>query len=238
MAQNTNVGDQTPTGAGENTNSPVSPGNGQPIAGTPQGSQDVLELKKTVDLLSKELKGLQSRQDKGQNEVQSFMTEVKQQMASGKSLEEAEAAVNASREAQAKDDLILKMARKLGVLDDVSQDPAGNGGTVTESAAQVISELKLDANSVDVISILGKGYNAEKQELELRRLAMRPNQPQPSAAEGASLQTPAAPAAGVKDLQSAYEKKRDEIAQTLRGDAKVKALSDLKVDYRGRGLNI
>jgi len=191
---NTNVGDQTPAGAGENTNSPVSLGNGQPIAGAPQGSQDVLELKKSIELLGKELKGLQSRQDKGQNEVQSFMADVKKQMASGKSLEEAEAAVNASREAQAKDDLILKMARKLGVLDEVSQTPAaGNGGAVTNDAAKaVIAELKLDANSVDVISILGKGYDADKQELELRRLATRP-QPQPSPAESASLQSRPAP---------------------------------------------
>jgi hypothetical protein len=223
MAQTTNVGDQTPTGAGENTNSPVSPENGQPIAGTPQSSQEVLELKKSFETLSKELKGLQSRQDKGLNEVQSFMAEVKKQMASGKSLEEAEAAVNASREAQVKDDLLFKMARKLGVLDDVSQNPAGNGGTVTEAAAQVISELKLDANTPEVVSILAKGYNAEKQELELRRLATRPR-PQPSPAEAPSMQAPAPAASGndtaqkiarLAELQKQPTKNKAEINQLV-----------------------
>jgi hypothetical protein len=201
MAQNTNVGDQTPAGAGENTNSPVSSENGQPIAGTPQSSQELLDLKKGYDRLEKELRGLQSRQDVEKNETQRFMAEVKKQMANGKSLEEAEAAVNASREAQVKDDLLFKMARKLGVLDDVSQNPAGNGGTVTEAAAQVISELKLDANSADVTAILARGFNAERQELELRRLATRPR-PQPSAAESASILSGAAsPSVDVDSLQ-------------------------------------
>ena len=238
MAQNTNVGDQTQDGAGENTSSPVSPGNGQPIAGTPQSSQELLELKKRLDLTEKELRGLQSRQDVEKNDVQRFMAEVKQQMAAGKSLEEAEAAVNANRKVQEKDDLLFKMARKLGVLDDVSQTPAGNGAAVTESAAQVISELKLDANAADVVSILAKGLDPEKQELELRRLATRPR-PQPSPADSPSLQSgPPSGGQDEKSLRASYDKEITQIAQTQRGDAKIKAIADLKIKYREKGVNV
>lgn len=193
MTTNPNVGDQIPTGAGEQTNSPVSPEGGQPIAGTPQSSQELLELKKGYDRLERELRGLQSRQDVEKNDVQRFMAEVKKQMATGKSLEEAEAAVTENRKVQEKDDLLFKIARKVGVLDEVSQTAAGNGGNVTESAAQVISELKLDANNADVISILAKGFDPDKQELELRRYAMRPR-PQPSAAESPSIPAGSPPA--------------------------------------------
>src|SRR5688572_1136556 len=178
MAQTTNVGDQSQDGAGENTNSPVSPGSGQPIAGSPQSSQELLDLKREIELTRRELKGLQSRQDKELNETQRFMADVKKQMAGGKSLEEAEQAVIENRKVQEEKELLFKIARKVGVLDDVSQTTAGNGAVVTEGAAQVISELKLDANSADVISILGKGLDPDRQELELRRLATRPrNQP-------------------------------------------------------------
>src|SRR5690348_10609473 len=111
MTENTNVGDQTLAGAGETTNSPVSPEKGQPIAGTTLSPQELLALKREVELTRKELKGLQSVQDKGQNEIQRFMAEVKKQMATGKSLEEAEAAVTENRKVQEKDDLLFKIAR-------------------------------------------------------------------------------------------------------------------------------
>jgi hypothetical protein len=124
-----------------------------------------------------------------------------------------------------------------------SQAPTsqGSGATLTATdVSEVVKNYQLDANTPEVLDALRGTYrNRDHFEATMAKLALkRTTIPQPSAAEAASLQTPAASAAGVKDLQSAYEKKRNEIAQTLRGDAKVKALSDLKVDYRGRGLNI
>lgn len=213
---NPNVGDPNPAGAGGNQ-PPVSPEQGQSIAGVPQGSQEVLELRKSYERLERELKGLQSRQDKGQNEVQSFMAEVKQQMAKGKSLEEAEAAVNESREAQAKSDLLLKMARKLGVLDDVSQtSPAGNGGPVTSTAAKaVINELQLDGNAPEVVSILAKGLDPDRQELELRRFAARPRST-PDAASASTFTASPAPATNkAAEIERGY---LEELATVPRGN--------------------
>lgn len=236
MTTNTNVGNQTPDGAGENTNSPVSPENGQPIAGTPQGSQELLELRKGYERLEKELRGLQSRQDVEKNDVQRFMAEVKQQMAKGKSLEEAEAAVTESRKAQEKDDLLFKIAQKVGVLGDVSQTAAGNGGNVTDEAAQVISELKLDANAPEVLSILQKGLDPLRQELELRRLATRPR-PQPTPAESPSVRsTPASPDKAA-EIERGY---LAAIAKVPRGNTHM--VSQVKAEWRKKareaGLNL
>jgi hypothetical protein len=123
---------------------------------------------------------------------------------------------------------------------DQKPSSPGNGAALTaQEVSEVVQRYKLDANTPEVLEALRGTYrnrdhfNATMADLALRKT----NQPQPSAAESAAIQGQPAQA-GDRDLQSAYEKKRNEIAQTLRGDAKVKALSDLKVDYRGRGLNI
>lgn len=118
----------------------------------------------------------------------------------------------------------------------------GNGAALTaQDVSEVVKNLRLDANDADVINALRGTYrNRDHFEATMANLALaRVNQPQPSPAESASLQ--ASPPSGgqdLKGLQAAYEKRRNEIAQTMNGDAKIKALSDLKVDYRGRGLNI
>src|SRR5688500_3055906 len=69
-----------------------------------------------------------------------------------------------------------------------SPQAAGNGASGAVEQAKVISELQLDANSPDVISILAKGLDPDKQELELRRLAARPK-PSPSPAASTTLQS-------------------------------------------------
>lgn len=118
----------------------------------------------------------------------------------------------------------------------------GNGAELTATdVSEVVKNYQLDANQPEVLEALRSTYrNRDHFEATMARLAMaKTKQPQPTPAESGSLQAPP-PAGGtdLKGLQAAYEKRRDEIAQTQRGDAKIKALSDLKVEYRGRGLNI
>lgn len=84
---------------------------------------------------------------------------------------------------------VRQLQEQLGALKSVSAQSAGNGAGGADQATQaVINELKLDANSADVVSILSRGLDPEKQELELRRLATRPRS-QPSAAESATITT-------------------------------------------------
>lgn len=216
MTTQSNVGDQTPGGAGENTNSPVSQENGQPIAGTPQSSQELLEIRKQLELTRKELQGLQSRQDKEQNETQRFMAEVKKQMANGKSFEEAEAAVLENRKVQDREELLFKIARKVGVLDDVSQTPAGNGGNVTNFKAQVIQKAQLDANAPEVLQLLQQVTDDFDFALKVGELKARSaSRPAPDIANASTIT--AAPARGDKaaDIEKGY---LEEIAKVRRGN--------------------
>jgi hypothetical protein len=192
-----------------------------------------------MDEIDARTKSLQGDKDRAVVKTKKEVEELKAKIAEYEKLKSKGLAPDDALEEMDFRSTVRQLQEQLGRLGSVSTQAAGNGASGADTTAKaVLEELKLDANSAEVISILGKGYNAEKQELELRRLAMRSTtQPQPSAAESAAIQGQPAQA-GDRDLQSAYEKKRNEIAQTLRGDAKVKALSDLKVDFRGRGLNI
>lgn len=178
-----NVDDQTLDGAADNQ-SGVSQGGGKSIADAPPNSQEFLELKKQIELTRKELQGLQGRQDKETNDVQRFMGEVKAQMAKGLSFDEAEKAVTADRKAQEKDDLLFKIAQKVGVLDSPSQTPtAGTGGQATNEAANaVLTQYGLDGNDPEVVSKLtlqGAELKAAMADLAFRRATHQP--PSPSA---------------------------------------------------------
>jgi hypothetical protein len=145
MTDTSNVDDPNPDGAGDNQ-SPVSPEKGNSIVGAPQSSQEFLELKKGYARLESELKGLQSRQDKDKNEVQRFMEDVKAHVAKGLTLDEAEQAVVADRKASEKEELLYKIAQKVGVLDNSPQNVAGNNSNAADEAAKVFAKYGVDPN--------------------------------------------------------------------------------------------
>lgn len=146
-------------GAGTNQTS-VSQSKGSSIDGSPSSSQELLELRKEFDLAKKELKGLQSRQDKDKNELQRFMEEVKTKVSKGLSLEEAEQAVHADREVARKDDLLNKIALKLGI-DDSPQNLTGNKSNAVDAVAQVFNEFGVDPNHPEATAL----YNLKGEEL-------------------------------------------------------------------------
>jgi len=145
---------ENPNLEGAEGNQPaVSPEQGKSIAGQPQSSHELLELKKGYDRLEKELKGLQSRQDKSTNEVQRFMEEVKGQMAKGLSLDEAEQAVHANRKAAEKDELLYQIATKLGIGNS-PQSVTGNNRNTADEVAGVFSEYNVDPNDPEAVPLL------------------------------------------------------------------------------------
>lgn len=131
----------------------VSPEQGKSIDGKPQSSQEFLELKQGYARLEKELKGLQSRQDKSTNEVQRFMEDVKGQMAKGLSLDEAEKAVHADRKAAEKDALLSQIAAKLGIGNS-PQTATGTSANAADEAVSVFSEYSVDPNDPEAIPLL------------------------------------------------------------------------------------
>lgn len=215
------------TGAEGTTTPPVS----KPIEGAPQQSQELLEIKKALELTRSELKGLQSRQDKEQNEVQRFMGEVKKRMAKGMSLEEAEQAVTAENNAAQKDELLYKIAQKVGVLDSPSTPaPAGNGQGQTVDVASTLSQYGLNENDPDVAAALMSEKDVEKA--ALRVAFKRAKQPPPDASASASVQgKPPSPASN-EQLQAEYIQK----IRAARGQRReIKALQE---EYSKKGVDI
>jgi hypothetical protein len=227
-----NVENPNLEGAGGNQ-PPVSPEQGKSIAGQPDSSQELLLLKQNQARLEAELKGLQGRQDKATNETQRFMDEIRSNMAKGMSLDDAERAVNQSRETKAKDDLITKMAQKLGVLDESPQNNTGTVGNVADVVA-VISEYGLDLSD-PVVKVAFEGKQLSKQEAELlagRLLRDKSKLPTPTDAQAPSQTgTPIAPA-NVEALTEQYQKE----AMAARGNPKL--LKSLKDEARKKGVPV
>ena len=108
-------------------------------------------------------------------------------MAKGLSLDEAEKAVHENAKAREKDELLYKMAEKLGVSGSFSQPTtAGNSSDATVDVAKVVGSYGLDANDPEVVSqVLGKKFNseleAENAALKIAYRRANSNPPNPAA---------------------------------------------------------
>jgi hypothetical protein len=175
MTENPNVDNLDLEGAGGNQ-PPVSQDKGNSIAGAPQSSQEFLALAKKLELVESNLKGLQSRQDKGQNETQRFMEEIKAHVAKGLSLDEAQEAVSADREKAVKDQLLYKIAAKLG-LDDSLPNTAGNSENATDEVAKVLREYEVNENdpmAVKFIALKGAELKAAVADYAFKKSKVQP----------------------------------------------------------------
>jgi len=205
-------------GAGGATNSPVSPA--KTIDGAPDQSQGRLNIEKEIGLLRSELRGLQGRQDKEATEVQKFMGEVKKRMANGMSLDEAEQSITAEQQAAQKDDLLFKIARKVGVLDEPPSTPAGNGQPMASDAASTLQQYGLNANDPDVAeAIRGKSDPLEIKLAALEVAYKRATKPSPDASASTAVQGRPAPKsdtgamiARLQELQKFPTQNKQEIA--------------------------
>ena len=224
-----NVENPNLEGAGENQ-SPVSPEQGKSIDGKPQSSQEFLQLKQGYDRLEKELKGLQSRQDKSTNEVQRFMEDVKGQMAKGLSLDEAEQAVHANRKAAQKDDLLNQIAAKLGIGNS-PQTVTGTSPNAADEAQSVFSEYSVDPNDPEAIPLLElRGTDLVKA---VSKLAIkRAKQSTPDSSEAPSLSSGAPKPAGIEGLTNQYQK------DMLAARGKPSLLKDIKEKARKAGVPV
>jgi hypothetical protein len=230
MTEATNVEETQPEGANADQAN-VSEGKAKSIADAPPSSQELLEIRKELQLTRSELKGLQGRQDKEQNEIQRFMEDVKAQMAKGLSFDEAEQAVNKSREASLKDDLLFKMAEKLGVLGDSPQNTAGNGSNAANEVAKVFDKYGISANDPEAVPLLdlrGVDLIDGVASLAIKRAKQTPL----DASEASSISGKSAPAATPEALKSEYISKMN----AARGNRK--QIETLKAQYKDKGVDI
>ena len=191
-------------GAGGATNSPVSPD--KPIDGAPDQSQVLQKLQKDLELTRRELQGLQGRQDKETTEVQKFMGEVKKRMANGMSLEQAEQSITAEQQAAQKDDLLFKIARKVGVLDESPSNTTGNSVPVANDKASTLQQYNLDANDPDVAEAI-RGKDGSDLKLAVLEVALkRATKPVADVSAAPTIQGRPTPPAGVDALTAEYQK--------------------------------
>ena len=217
-------------GGAEGNQPAVSPEQGKSIDGKPQSSQEFLQLKQGYDRLEKELKGLQSRQDKSTNEVQRFMEDVKGQMAKGLSLDEAEQAVHANRKAAEKDELLYQIATKLGIGNS-PQSVTGNNQKAADEAASVFSEYNVDPNDPEAIPLLElRGTDLVKA---VSKLAIkRAKQSTPDSSEAPSLSSGAPKPPGLSGLTQQYQ------SDMIAARGKPSLLKDIKEKARKAGVPV
>lgn len=231
MTENPNVDGPDLEGAGSDQ-TPVSQKKDGSIAGAPQSSQELLELRQNQIRLEKELKGLQSRQDKNQNEVQRFMEEVKGHVAKGKTLEEAEQLVHQSREAEKKDQLLYQIAERLGVGNSSQTPVAGNNSDATDEAARVLADLELNPNDPEVTALFAlKGVEFAKEAGKLAVRKAKQSPPDPSEATALQGGSPA-PKPGVVQATEEYKKEMLSAPRGRSGDAQ-RALAKEKARKAG-----
>ena len=167
------------------------------------GSFDAGKLQSLIEGFGKRLeeidsrtKSLQGDKDRAVVKTRKEVDELKAKIAEYEKLKSKGLAPDEALDEMDFRSTVRQLQDQLGKLNSVSTQSAGNGEVrATDAAKAVINELQLDANAPDVISILAKGLDPDKQELELRRHAARPK-PQPSAADSPSIPagSPSAPA--------------------------------------------
>jgi hypothetical protein len=194
-----NVLDSSPSSGTAGTPTPQ----GSSGEGGSSGSFDAAKLQSLIEGFGKRIeeidartKSLQGDKDRAVVKTKKEVEELKAKIAEYEKLKSKGLEPDEALDEMDFRSTVRQLQEQLKTLNSVQNSTAGNGQSqTTEAAKAVLNELKLDANAPEVTSILAKGLDPDKQELELRRFAARPR-PQPSAAESTTIAA-SAPAGGV-----------------------------------------
>lgn len=185
---------------------------------------------KRIDEIDSRTKSLQGDKDRAVVKTKKEVEELKAKIAEYEKLKSKGLEPDEALDEMDFRQTVRQLQEQLGKLGSVQSSPAGNGQSqTTEAAKAVIDELKLDANAPEVVSILAKGLDPDKQELELRRHAARPKPP-PSATESPVL--PATPAAPAGDTVAMIAKLNELMLNRSKNKPEIDRLS-AELDKRG-----
>ena len=202
----------------------------QPI----QDATNVKNLESELNILKKELKGLQGRQDKDKSVFQEFLAEYKSQKKRGLGDEEAEEAASSvlkEREEAENQKLLLKqIAQKLG-LDPASSNIAGNNMKRATGYEKVIEKLQLDINDPIITKLMRENADITDFAIEAGKYV---NQ-QKTAPQMTEAQKPVSTAghqiqSDVSQLTSEYKSK------TMANRGNKPAIEALKKEYAEKGV--
>jgi hypothetical protein len=158
--------------------------------------EDVVTKEEFSELQS-QLRGLQGRQDKAdaqQDAYQEMIDRYEELRSDGKSSEEAKGILSKQDKDKEKDDLLMKIAQKVGVLEPSPSIGSGTVGSKAVDTNRLIEELELDPNDDKVNEILANGLDEAQTESALLRhkLGLYQSAPSISAApsKGSGAATP------------------------------------------------
>lgn len=189
MTENQTVGGEGNVGASGTPNPQVSQTPQTPIQGDVTQLLTQLEsrLEEKFGNITKEVRGLQSRQDKSENTFQAQLARMEQLTSKGLTKEEALSTMQKEdNEYQWRSSLEKK-------LDDILAGRIASAGTQAngqQKVAEVFAQIGLDPKDPRVAQHLVKNYETpEQMELAARRLEWELRQtPSPNSAQAASLQ--------------------------------------------------
>ncbi len=204
----------------------------QPI----QDATNVKNLESELNILKKELKGLQGRQDKEKSAFQEFLAEYKSQKKRGLGDEEAEEAASSvlkEREEAENQKLLLKqIAQKLG-LDPASSNIAGNNMKRATGYEKVIEKLQLDINDPIVTKLMRENTDITDFALEASKYVRQQN----NAPQLTEAQKPASTAS--RQIPSDVNQLAKEYVQKVLANRGNKAVIEaLKREYTEKGVPV
>lgn len=168
MTEETKVEKKVEAGASSPPSEPVSGETGRSIA-------DVVTKEEFSDLM-KQVRGLQGALDKQGNQLkgtQEILDRYEKLREEGKSPEEARATLDKQDKDKEREELLLKIAQKVGVLEPSPEQGPGTAEVkARETTNKVIEELQLDPNDSKVVEILGQGLSEAATEAALLRHKM------------------------------------------------------------------
>ncbi len=204
----------------------------QPSAPEGQPSADVAALQKEINELKKLYNGIKKSEDTINTRVEERVTELTSRIGRIAELAKAGKSQSEIEERLLLDEILQERKRNTS-----PGEPAGTGarGQGSVDVQGIAKQLNLDINDKDIAEAVAGGDLVNVMKVALSKAAS----PSPSAEDnplvlGGSHNREKSPA----QMQAEYEKQRDQIAQALHGDAKIRALSQLKVKYREAGLKL
>jgi hypothetical protein len=232
MAANPNVGSEAAAGATETPNQSVSQAESKPIGDV---SQLLSDFGGKLESITKELRGLQGRQDRSDGKFGDFqkqLARLAQYEKQGMSREEAIAEMTAD---DASEQRWTNLERK---LDELATRIASGGTQASgqQAVAKVFEAIGLDLKDPRVAASLLKNYkDSDAVELEAYRLQRQLSEsPNPTPAQAASMQGGGA-SGKAPDQKELWARYQAEVAQH-RGN--VLMVSDIQSKYRKEGLNV
>lgn len=204
----------------------------QSSAPSGQPSADVAALQKEIDELKKLYNGIKKSEDKINSRVEERVS------ASLSNIERiVELAKSGKSQSEIEERLVLDEIIRERKGSGFSGQPEGTGepGQGKVDVQDIARQLNLDVNDRDIAAAVASGNLVNVMKVAMSKATAPSPGPEdePPLLGGSSGREKS-----TAQLQADYEKQRGEIARTMRGDAKIKALADLKVQYRKEGLQV